>query len=128
VSDAHQFVAWGVVIITIALAVAAGWSVIEARRSAGARDHRFAVDRLVLVALAVLVLNLLIGAALLVGGRRPVDALHLVYGPAAVVTLPIGWWLATRHRDGARGARRDVWLLVASLVLLGLEARLFMTG
>jgi hypothetical protein len=44
------------------------------------------------------------------------------------VTLPVGWWLATRRtRHPARG-RRDVWLLAAALVLLGLEVRLFMTG
>ncbi len=127
-SDAHQFVAWAVVIVTIVLATAAAWSAAEARRSAGARDHRFAVDRLVLVVLAALVVNLLIGAVLLAGGRRPEDPLHLLYGPAALVTLPIGRWLATRRGTGADRRRRDLWLVAAAVVLVGLEVRLFMTG
>jgi hypothetical protein len=128
VSDAHQFVAWAVVIVTVALAVVAAWSYLDAKRSAGARDHRFAVDRLILVVLAALVANVLIGVVLLAGGRRPVDPLHLLYGPAALVTLPIGWWLATRRGAAAARGRRDLWLLVAAVVLIGLEARLFMTG
>jgi hypothetical protein len=128
VSDAHQFVAWAVVVMTIGLAAAAGWSVVDARRASGARDHRFAVDRLVLLVLVALVVNLMTGGALLAAGHRPGDPLHLLYGPAALLTLPIGWWLATRRgRDSGR-RRQDVWTLAASVVLLGLEARLFMTG
>jgi hypothetical protein len=129
-SDAHQFLARVVVAATIALLLASLWSVISARRSDGRVDHRFAVDRLLLLVVGLIAVNGIAGLLLLAGGSRPADALHLLYGPAALVTLPIGVWLSRRGRGPARGAasRRDSWLVAAVLVLLGIELRLFMTG
>jgi hypothetical protein len=129
-SDAHQFLARVVVAATIATLLASLWSVISARRSDGRVDHRFAVDRLLLLVVGLIAVNGIAGLLLLAGGSRPADALHLLYGPAALVTLPIGVWLSRRGRGPARGAasRRDSWLVAAVLVLLGLELRLFMTG
>jgi 4-hydroxybenzoate polyprenyltransferase len=129
-SDAHQFLARVVVAATIAMLLASLWSVISARRSDGRVDHRFAVDRLLLLVVGLIAVNGIAGLLLLAGGSRPADALHLLYGPAALVTLPIGVWLSRRGRRLARGAasRRDGWLVAAVLVLLGLELRLFMTG
>jgi 4-hydroxybenzoate polyprenyltransferase len=129
-SDAHQFLARVVVAATIATLLASLWSVISARRSDGRVDHRFAVDRLLLLVVGLIAVNGIAGLLLLAGGSRPADALHLLYGPAALVTLPIGVWLSRRGRRLARGAasRRDGWLVAAVLVLLGLELRLFMTG
>ena len=129
-TDAHQFLARVVVAATIAMLLASLWSVISARRSEGRVDHRFAVDRLVLLVIGLIAANGIVGSFLLAGGSRPADALHLLYGPAALVTLPIGVWLSRRGRGPARGAasRRDSWLVAAVLVLLGIELRLFMTG
>jgi hypothetical protein len=113
------------------LLAASAWSFASGRRSGGARDHRRAVDRLILVITAVVAANGLLGSALLITGSRPADPLHLLYGPIALVTPALGWWLGGR---GARPpgqpdrSRRDAWLLVASIVLLGVEARLFATG
>jgi hypothetical protein len=135
VTELHQFVAGAVVVATLALLVAAIWSVVASRRSEGRRDHRFAVDRLVLATIALLVAGGLVGIVIAIAGRGPADPLHLLYGPAAVVTPLVGWWWGGRTRDDSstagtspRRSRRDGWLMVATLVLLGLELRLFMTG
>ena len=129
-TDAHQFLARVVVAATIALLLASLWSVISARRSDGRVDHRFAVDRLVLLVVGLVAANGIVGSFLLAGGSRPADALHLLYGVAAFVTLPGGVWLSRRGRGLAGGAasRGDGWLVVAAVVLLGIELRLFMTG
>ena len=74
--------------------------------------------------------NAALGATLAATGLRPSDSLHLLYGPAAMLTLPIGWALGARGRpDGPPSRlRRDAWMLGASVILLGLEVRLRMTG
>ena len=135
-TELHQIVAVAALIASAGLLAAAAWSFAAARRSAGRSDHRFAVDRLVIVTTATIAIGGLLGAGLLAGGRRPADPLHLLYGPVALVTPAIGWWLGHRARAGggppnAPGtirARHDGWLVVAAIVLLGVEMRLLMTG
>jgi hypothetical protein len=131
-TDAHQFLARGVVAATIAMLLAGLWSLTSARRSAGRIDHRFAVDRLVLLVVAVVAASGIAGLLLVADSSRPADALHLLYGPAALITLPVGVWLSRRGRGGgsrtAAAPRRDGWLVAAAIVLLGIELRLFMTG
>ena len=116
--------------LAFALVAAAPWSVADARRTAGAIDHRFVVDRLILLNVFVIVANVLAGALLAVGGARPADPLHLLYGVAAVVVLPLGWTLGGRTVQTGRPsrARRDAWVLAAALVLVGIEVRLLATG
>jgi hypothetical protein len=130
VSEVHQIVAAAVVATTIALLFAASWSMVAARRSGGRQDHRFAVDRSLLVGVALIAANDVAGAIVVAGGAAPADPLHLVYGAAAFVTLPIGWLLGGRPRGGRPPTRirRDAWVVAASVVLLGLELRLYMTG
>jgi len=130
VSEAHQIGADVVVAATVALLAVAIWSVVDGRRSGGARDHRFAVDRAVLLVVALVALNDLLGGVVSATGGRPSDPLHLLYGVAALVTLPIGWGVGgrTRSRGPSTRLRRDAWLLVAAVVTLGVEVRLFMTG
>src|SRR3954447_7819501 len=129
ITGAHQLFGYASVAVTLVLLVVASWSALAARTSSGVRDHRFAVDRAILGLLAVVAVAGLVGLGLLVGGRRPAEPLHLLYGVAALVTVPVGYWLA--RRGGVRssaGGRRDAWVAVAALVLLGIELRLFMTG
>ena len=129
-TDLHRIVALAIIAATAGLLVAAAWSVVAGHRSGGRRDHRFAMDRLVLIVEALVLVNAALGATLAATGLRPSDSLHLLYGPAAMLTLPIGWALGARGRpDGPPSRlRRDAWMLGASVILLGLEVRLRMTG
>jgi hypothetical protein len=133
-TEPHQFVAAAAAIETIALLVTSLWSALEGRRTDGARDRRGLVDRLVLVLTATIAVALVIGIVLVVAGRRPADPLHLLYAAVVLVTPIGGWWLGGRRLRGAdRGSpagrvRRDAWLTVTAIVLIGLEVRLLMTG
>jgi hypothetical protein len=130
VTDLHRLLGILAVAATVALLVAGGWSAIAARRSGGEADHRFAVDRLVLIVLALLATNGLIGLVQIVTGLRPADPLHLLYGPAALISLPVGAWLSRRSERGAAATarRREAWMIGAAVVLLGIELRLIVTG
>lgn len=125
-SEAHQIVADIALAATIVLVVAAGWSLLAARRTGAQRDHRFAVDRAVLLLVAVVAANVLLGAVLFATGSRPADGLHLLYGAVALVAVPVGW--AVGGRGSRSRLRRDAWVGVAALLLIGIEIRLFMTG
>ena len=137
-TDAHQIASRAILVATLALLVAAAWSALDGRRTGGARDHRFAVDRLVIVVVALVAAEDLVGAFLFVTGARPADGLHLVYGFAAVVVLPLAWALGGRAATPAGAAaspgagrtrlRRDAWLLGATALALGIELRLVATG
>jgi hypothetical protein len=131
VAAAHQVAALAILGVTIALVGAAAWSWTAARRTEGRSDHRFAVDRLVLAVEAFIALDVGLGSLLLVTGARPSDALHLLYGLAALVTLPVGWWWGGRP-DGPGAIsvrhRRDGRLLLAAAILVGIELRLVATG
>jgi amino acid transporter len=130
-SDAHQFLGAVAVVSTLALLIVAAAAAATARRSAGVIDHRFAVDRLVLLVLAIIAVNGVIGLMLLAAaGRRPADDLHLVYGPAALLSLPVGVVLGRRGppTNARAWGRRIGWIIVATVLLLGVELRLFMTG
>jgi cytochrome bd-type quinol oxidase subunit 2 len=124
VTEAHQFAAIAVIGVTVIVAVVAAWSWLTARRSEGRHDHRFAVDRALLALEALVGVSIVIGALLAVSGERPADPLHLLYAVAAAVTQPAAWWWGgrtdRRHRDASVAA--------AAVVLLGIEARLFLTG
>ena len=71
----------------------------------------------------------LIGAILLATGSRPADPLHYLYGPAALIALPVAIWIGARAtRAGPSRVRRDTWTAVGGLALLGIVLRLFATG
>ena len=125
----HVIVAVVVVAAALAVIASATLSAVVGRRSGGRRDHRSAVDRAVLAALGSALAAALIGAVLLVTGSRPADPLHYIYGPAALIALPLAIWIGARAtRAGSSRVRRDVWTAGGGLVLLGIVLRLFATG
>ena len=129
VTAPHTLLGFAVIALSLAVVGTAAWSVIASRRSDGRRDHRFVVDRAVLGVLLVLAAAGLAGLAMLMTGSQPADPLHLVYGPAAIVCLPIAIWIGARPSGGsASRLRRDVWTAGGGIVLLGLALRLFGTG
>ena len=129
-STAHHIAGWIAVAVTVALLTGAAWSWLAGNRTDGTRDHRFAVDRLVLGFLGVVGLAALVGLVLAAGGARPDDPLHLLYGFLALVAVPVAWALGGRAVGGGAPIRmrRDGWLVVAAAVMLGIELRLFLTG
>jgi hypothetical protein len=113
-------------LVVIASAI---WSAAAGRRSGGRRDHRSAVDRAVLVVLGSALAAGLVGVVLFGTGSQPADPLHFLYGPAAVIALPVAIWVGARGAPGGSSrVRRDVWTAGGGLVLLGIVLRLFATG
>jgi hypothetical protein len=129
VATLHVILAVVATAASLVVIASAIWSAVAGRRSAGRRDHRSAVDRAVLAVLGCVLTAGLIGGVLLVTGSRPVDPLHFVYGPAALIALPVAIWVgAGGTRAGSSRVRRDVWTAGGGLVLLGIALRLFATG
>jgi hypothetical protein len=90
----------------------------------GAREARLWLDRAILVALVVAGLDAVVGIALIASGHAPSDLLHVVYGAATLVVLPVVRW-AGRGRDLRR---RALWMVAGSVVLAGVLLRLTQTG
>jgi hypothetical protein len=125
----HGSLGWALVVGAAILALAAVWSAVAARRSGGGRDHRLLVDRIVLGLLALVGCGGLLGLGLLAGGSRPADPLHLVYGPASLLTLPVAIWIGARgSRVDRPRLRRDLWTAGGAIVLVGIGLRLIATG
>jgi hypothetical protein len=125
----HVILATAAIIGAFTVVGVGAWSVVAGRRSGGRRDNRSALDRAVLAVLASVVVAEMVGVALLLTGARPADPLHFLYGPAALIALPIAIWFGARtpSADASR-VRRDLWTVVGAIVLLGILFRLFATG
>jgi hypothetical protein len=131
VTTSHQLLGWLVVGLSLALAAAGGWSVLAGMRSSGQVDHRFAVDRLAVVAWLAISVAVATGVILLITGRRPADTLHLLYAVVALALVPTGYLLGMRTaRPGSSGLtrQRDAWAIATGVVLLGIGMRLIGTG
>ena len=125
----HVILAVAAAAASLVVVAAAIWSALAGRRSGGRQDHRWAVDRAVLAVLGGVFAAGLVGAVLLVTGSRPADPLHYLYGPAALIALPVAIWIGARATPaGSSRVRRDVWTAAGGLVLLGIVLRLFATG
>ena len=82
------------------------------------------VDRLRLGLTGLIGLQTLVGALLLVGGARPAETLHLLYGAVGLLVLPAAGSFASEAPPPDRA-----WVLVAACgVLLLLAWRLASTG
>ena len=75
------------------------------------------VDRLRAALAILLVAEAAIGGVLFVRGGRPAEWLHVVYGIAVVVILPLAGSLATRRAHAVRTAVIAAGALVALILL-----------
>jgi heme A synthase len=73
---------------------------------------------------AVFIVQGLLGAVLFVGGRRPHDALHWLYGVLLVIVLPI----AATYTSGRDDRRQSLVYGVAGLFMAGLAIRALTTS
>ncbi|HEU5424256.1 MAG TPA: hypothetical protein VFU72_11990 [Nitrolancea sp.] len=80
--------------------------------------------RLFDLSLVLLVITSASGLGLLVGGGRPRELYHLMYGGFALMTLPVVGAFGPRARDRGYGAATAAGALFALVVI----ARLFATG
>jgi heme A synthase len=65
-----------------------------------------------------------VGTAMFVGGRRPHDGLHWLYGILLVIVLPI----AASYTSGRDPRRESLVYGLAGLFMAGLAIRAFTTG
>jgi hypothetical protein len=91
---------------------------------ARARPPAVLLDRLILLSLAGLVVTIVTGGAVALVSGPPRDSLHLVYGAAALLPLPVARYAA---RSGS-ARRRAAYLGLGALTTGGLLVRLFQTG
>ncbi len=74
----------------------------------------------------VIVLQALIGLALIVTNHRPEDALHWLYGFVAIVALPVAY--LSPWTDGGRDRRDSLVFALALLLIVGIALRASATG
>lgn len=118
-SELHRYVGY-VVVGVFSIGWLFGLGLWVARREAGDLFWRW------LVAAQVVVLGqALVGAALLVMGRRPLTWLHVVYGLGPIAIFALGHVLA---REEPFRARPWVPFSLASFISFGLSLRALMTG
>jgi hypothetical protein len=108
-----------------ALLVAVCGGVLTLTVVAGSALHvetRFAIDRTILAALALVTLGIVLGLVILATGGRPADPLHLLYAVVALIVLPLArFWQRL-------AGRRSLAVGIGGLVLAALVLRLFQTG
>ena len=91
-----------------------------------ASARAWGVDGLALVVQAFIIVTALVGPLLLATGHQPGDILHFLYAIVGLGALPVALAIAMNRR--ATGPRRDRWLALGALVLVGVSVRLLQTG
>jgi hypothetical protein len=116
-TDVHQRV--GAAIILLGL-VGAVWGAVQLWRRSVSPTFRAYVRLLA----ALIALQAIFGIVLVIGGNRPTDGLHFIYGPATLLALPVAIGLsAGRDTRGEAGT-----LLVGCVAVVLLAARAVTTG
>ena len=112
----HQRLAAAVVLLGIVgIAVAA---VGVARGTPGATLRSF-----VILASALIGVQVVVGGLLFLTGHRPQDRLHYLYGGLVLAAIPV----ARRYGAGSRSQRGEAWALLAGCVAVVLLAVRAMT-
>ena len=114
---AHAVGGW---VVLAAVLVFLGTAVAGARSKVPARLF----DRARVGLVALVALQVVLGAIAYAIGKRPEEQLHILYGIAALMALP----LAERFAQEAPAPARAGTLAIAAAVMLALVARSFGTG
>lgn len=109
---------------SIVTLVAAGMLVVGGGMAALADRGHAAVGPLAVLAMGVFVAQSLLGVPVLLAAGGPSEVLHLLYGLALIVLIPLARAFVADAPDRARSGV----LAVAGLVALALAWRLFATG
>jgi len=113
----HQRLGYALLAVLAAGVVLAALAVRDAGRLPTLRAYLW-------LAVAAVAVQGIAGISLLLAGQRPAQGLHLMYGPLALVSLPLAL-LFTR----GWGPRREAWALAAGFVItLLLAFRAVTTG
>jgi heme A synthase len=117
VLELHQTVARMLVLYYV---VVGGWGLILALRKSGlSPNYRGAL----VIGVGLGVAQALIGIALVLGGSRPSDNLHFLYGASVILTLPLVMSYIVDKR-----VSRPLAFGLASLFMAGLAIRAITTG
>jgi hypothetical protein len=117
VATVHQKFALAIVLFALIGTLLAGFIAYRGGRLDGVRQAGRAMT-------AVLVLQAVLGIALAVGGNRPADSLHFVYGPLLLFSLPVADGLSRGRPPRSQG----LVLTAGWLVTLALSLRAAGTG
>lgn len=109
----HRRLAEAVELLGVVGALWAAWCVYRRTPSPGLRVY-------VRLSLAVIAVQAALGIALAIGGRRPHDGLHLVYGPATLLALPVAMLIGARSDE--RGEHLALLGGCVAVVLLSIRA------
>ena len=70
------------------------------------------------------VLQAILGGLLFLGGKRPADNLHLVYGLIVLIAIPVAYAYSDQKQ-----VRRDIIIMtIAAVAIIGAAIRAFVTG
>jgi heme A synthase len=116
--SAHQYVFRVGLLITVIVGV---WGLVTYfRQQPASGGYRSAL----VITEGVFIVQGLIGIVLFLGGRRPHDGLHWLYGILLVIALPI----AATYASGHEGRRESLVYGIAGLFMAGLAIRALTTG
>lgn len=116
--DLHCRVGLAVIFFTFALGV---WGVLAFLRGMGVTGSYFGA---LIIGEILIIAQSLIGVALLLSGRFPIDSLHFLYG----FLVPLSWVAVYVYTRGAQTKREMIIYGVMSFFVMGLAIRGIMTG
>lgn len=117
-TDVHCRVGLAVIFFAFALGV---WGVIAFLRGMGVTGSYFGA---LIIGEILIIVQALIGVALVVTGHFPMDGLHFLYG----VVIPLAWAAVYVYTRGAQTKREMIIYALMSFFVMGLGIRGIMTG
>ena len=133
----HQVMFWAVLVLGAVMLIcglaliwlARGARVAEDAPAEGTAGGSFGVVRTIFrrvtaVTAGAGVLQAILGGLLFLGGKRPADNLHLVYGLIVLIAIPVAYAYSDQKQ-----VRRDIIIMtIAAVAIIGAALRAFVTG